>query len=801
MVDAPHARPVAIRRLIALVAALATAALLIPALPAGAGQVAGEGPSGEPLGLPEACDDMPGGVFDDVDPAATHAEAVDCAAHLGLTVGMGEDRYEPDLTVPRGQMASFLARLVDAVDREPLVDPGDASFDDDDHPLAGTHADSVHRLADDGIVQGRADGTYGYGDPVDRAPMASFLVRAAEHAAGEELVAAPDDPFDDVQEGDAHHESILKAVELRMTEGVTETTYEPWSPLTRAQMAMFLLRTYSLLTAGAEGEVVSAESGEPLEGATVTVTVGGEPLREAVTDEDGAWSVWLRPGDYVLVADAEGHQPSDGESVEVGDGERVEVGFALEPIPDPEAVSFTVGGGQAPTDVPPGGRFDPTVAVQLLDAEDQPTPVAGVEVELTLLGDGVDMSVHLDGDPVAETGPDGVAVFDDLGVTAEASFGYEMVAEADGLDEDAALFDILAQMVSGSADDAVHALNGNGFPQWGWADDGVADLDAGTVWTVDVAPDRSAVFAGTWDGELHALEVADGDPVTGFGDDLDAGVVRDVLVAPDSGTVYAATGSGLVLALDATTGEPVDDFGDDGVYASEGLSQAWSLAVSPDGERLWVGGLDGDAGLGSEPAGSASGDGTPPSLEIPPSTIHAVDATSGELDEGWADDGVYDGHGIGQVEAMVAAADGGTLFTAGFSEEIHALAQADGALIGDWADDGVHDGHTGSIWSLALSPDGAHLASGSADGTVHLLDAASGEVDGDWADDGAYTGQDGGVRAVGFSLDGQRLFNGSVSEATIHAVDVASGELDEEWADDGLYDGHDDNVLDLAITP
>ncbi len=51
--------------------------------------------------------------YADVAPDATHAAAIDCAAALGLAKGTGNGRFGPAEQVTRGQMASFLVRLLE----------------------------------------------------------------------------------------------------------------------------------------------------------------------------------------------------------------------------------------------------------------------------------------------------------------------------------------------------------------------------------------------------------------------------------------------------------------------------------------------------------------------------------------------------------------------------------------------------------------------------------------------------------------------------------------------------------------
>src|SRR3546814_1431003 len=82
----------------------------------------------------------------------------------------------PGMPVTRAQMASFIARLIEAAGGELPEDPPEA-FDDDE---GSVHEHSIDRLAAVGIVEGRSGRTFEPSAMVTRAQMASFLVRAYE---------------------------------------------------------------------------------------------------------------------------------------------------------------------------------------------------------------------------------------------------------------------------------------------------------------------------------------------------------------------------------------------------------------------------------------------------------------------------------------------------------------------------------------------------------------------------------------------------------------------------------------------
>ncbi|HSP02073.1 MAG TPA: S8 family serine peptidase, partial [Acidimicrobiales bacterium] len=199
--------------------------------------------AGTVRGIRQACppDQVPPGRFDDVGDTV-HAAAIDCVAWWGVTSGATATSYEPRGTVSRAQMASFLVRLIADAAGVPLPASAPDAFTDDEDSV---HEDAIDQLHALGVIRGRADGTYGPGDPVTRAEMATFLARTHDLIADPALRPGADRFADD--DGSVHERSIGAVAAVGVAAGTSETRFQPNVPVRREQMATFLVRLLDLL--------------------------------------------------------------------------------------------------------------------------------------------------------------------------------------------------------------------------------------------------------------------------------------------------------------------------------------------------------------------------------------------------------------------------------------------------------------------------------------------------------------------------------------------------------------------------
>ena len=185
---------------------------------------------------------LPTSAFSDV-AGSVHEGSISCLEAWQLTQGVDGTRFGPGGYVTRGQMATFLANLIDAMGIELPASPPNA-FPDDDH---SPHASAIDRLAAAGLVTGYSSGTYAPGRTISREQMATLLQRVYRYV-NERVVNVPFDVFGDDQLS-VHQLSLNTCSFLGFMRGVGEGLAAPTLPVSREQMASFVARLLSRLVA------------------------------------------------------------------------------------------------------------------------------------------------------------------------------------------------------------------------------------------------------------------------------------------------------------------------------------------------------------------------------------------------------------------------------------------------------------------------------------------------------------------------------------------------------------------------
>lgn len=197
--------------------------------------------------LAPACPaDLPRARFTDVTrPAAERA--VSCLVWWGVASGTSPTTYTPHREVRRDQMASFIARAIEASGGR-LPAAGGQMFEDVPRTLA--HADAVNRLAAAGILSGNGN-RFRPGESLSRGEMTRTLVRAYEFRTGRIVPAPTRHWFTDVP-GTAFERSINQAAEQGWAAGIGDGTFRPADGVRRDQMAIFLARWLGTLVEAGE---------------------------------------------------------------------------------------------------------------------------------------------------------------------------------------------------------------------------------------------------------------------------------------------------------------------------------------------------------------------------------------------------------------------------------------------------------------------------------------------------------------------------------------------------------------------
>src|ERR1041384_216397 len=181
-----------------------------------------------------------GAAFLDVPANDIFYEDIGKLSARGITVGCGGGNYCPNDPVTREQMAAFIIR---ALGEFCPATPATQRFAD--VPPSNIFYEFIDRLAVLGITVGCGGNNYCPTSPVLREQMAAFILRGL----GEFSPPTPGSQrFNDVPPANVFYNFIDRMAVLNITLGCTpdHTLYCPADPVTRAQMAAFLVRAYGL---------------------------------------------------------------------------------------------------------------------------------------------------------------------------------------------------------------------------------------------------------------------------------------------------------------------------------------------------------------------------------------------------------------------------------------------------------------------------------------------------------------------------------------------------------------------------
>jgi hypothetical protein len=189
--------------------------------------------------------------FDDVPAGTFFADAVNCLAYYGVTVGKPDGNFGVADDVTRAQMAVFLYRMAPVAGVVLSSTPPDAGFTDIGN-LSTEAQTAINALAAKGIVKGKTTTTYAPADTVWRQQMALFLKRFSDAASapatgpgGTQAKNTTGTKVDFTDLGGVTVETntaIIDVFHLGVAAGTTATTFDPLGNVNRGQMALFLTR-------------------------------------------------------------------------------------------------------------------------------------------------------------------------------------------------------------------------------------------------------------------------------------------------------------------------------------------------------------------------------------------------------------------------------------------------------------------------------------------------------------------------------------------------------------------------------
>jgi glucose/arabinose dehydrogenase len=181
---------------------------------------------------------LQGAQFSDITPANPFFQDIGKLSSRGVTVGCDAGKYCPSDFVTRSQMAAFLIRALG--DFNP---PNPPSQRFSDVPPGSPFYAFIDELAARGITIGCGGGNFCPDGLVTRDQMAAFVMRALG-------VTNPASPawqrFGDVASSNVFYGFIDQMALRGITVGCGNNNYCPAEPVTRDQMAAFLVRAFGL---------------------------------------------------------------------------------------------------------------------------------------------------------------------------------------------------------------------------------------------------------------------------------------------------------------------------------------------------------------------------------------------------------------------------------------------------------------------------------------------------------------------------------------------------------------------------
>ena len=185
---------------------------------------------GEQVTIPPASENP----FEDVSFGVYYYDPVLWAVEEKITTGTDATHFSPGTICTRAQVVTFLWRAAGS----PTPGSDENPFVDVNREVGYWYYDAVLWAIEKGITIGMDDTHFAPDEKCTRAQVCMFLWRTV----GEPSVTGCDNPFADVAQGQWFYAPVIWAVDAKVTNGITPTTFVPNDPCTRGQIVTFLYR-------------------------------------------------------------------------------------------------------------------------------------------------------------------------------------------------------------------------------------------------------------------------------------------------------------------------------------------------------------------------------------------------------------------------------------------------------------------------------------------------------------------------------------------------------------------------------
>jgi len=264
--------------------------------------------------------------FADVALAYPFFDAINLLRGRAITDGCASAplRFCPDANITRGQMAVFVVRAIMGGDNFSYSTTPYFT----DAPAGHQFFKWIQKMWELGITNGCGAATYCPDSPVTRGQMAVFIIRARLGATA--TFSYPAAPLFNDTANSFYFSWIQKMGQLGITTGCAPGQYCPDDPVSRGQMAVFIMRgAFNQLLPGPRPVVVSVSPNTASVGQTVTVTITGQNTYF----NGGAPQMSAGPGITII-----------GISVNSATSLTAQIRVAADAAPGPRSITVTVPG-------------------------------------------------------------------------------------------------------------------------------------------------------------------------------------------------------------------------------------------------------------------------------------------------------------------------------------------------------------------------------------------------------------------------------------------------------------------------